>query len=77
MAQQNVALQVAIVYSPYYHQGAQQIFMLQKSRRCFYFLQHENFFRAEGVIRGINNRNLQHNILLHDKMHVENVARTT
>ena len=48
-------------------------FHVAKSRRCFYFLQHENLFRTEVVIRGINNRNLQRNILLRDKLR-ENVA---
>lgn len=35
--------------------------MLQKSRNDFYFLQHENLFRVEVVIRATNNPNLQCN----------------
>ena len=38
-------------------------FHVAESRRSFYFLEHENLFRAEVVIRATNNRNLQCNIV--------------
>ena len=38
-------------------------FHVAKSKRRFYFLQHENLLRAEVVIRAPNNLNLQHNIV--------------
>ena len=37
-------------------------FRVADSRRYFYFLQHDDLLRAEVVIRGTNNRNLQLNI---------------
>ena len=60
LSRNNVPLQVEVVCCAYYHATN---FYVVKSRRGFYFLQHENLLLKKVVIRATNHLNLQRNIV--------------